>query len=99
MDIGPAVRAETIDGNAITQFFKGFVTCAKHVFVAKNPEFVTLAREIAMQVASMDPATVEELAKQPYIRDPARTIQEFITDYIAKLGENIVVKRFSRFEV
>jgi elongation factor Ts len=39
------------------------------------------------------------LLDQPYIRDPDRTVRELINEYIAKLGENIVVRRFCRFRL
>ena len=39
------------------------------------------------------------LMKQPFIKDDERTVQEIITRVIAKLGENIVVRRFARFEL
>jgi elongation factor Ts len=39
------------------------------------------------------------LLDQPFIKDPKRTVRELIREQIAKLGENIVVRRFSRFEV
>ena len=39
------------------------------------------------------------LIEQPFIKDPNLKIKELITQVIAKLGENIVVKRFVRFEV
>lgn len=68
-------------------------------FVARSGDFKTLCHEIALQVASMDPATIEELIGQPFVKDPSRTIQNIVQDCIAKLGENIVVKRFSRFEI
>ncbi len=37
------------------------------------------------------------LLEQPYIRDDNKTIQDLLNEAIAKLGENIVVKRFVRF--
>src|SRR5690606_9683707 len=46
-------------------------------FVARNEEFRTLAREIAMQVASMRPETVEELLDQEHIRD-GRVIRDMV---------------------
>ena len=52
-----------------------------------------------MQVAAMDPKDVEELLKQDYIRDASRKIEDLVKEAIAKLGENIVVKRFMRFEL
>lgn len=91
-------------------------------FVARNPEFKALARELAMQVAAMNPRyleaaeipaaaladyggdakrAAEELAllEQPYIKEPKRRVRDLITDAVGKIGENIVVRRFVRFEV
>ncbi|MCD6419925.1 MAG: translation elongation factor Ts [Synergistetes bacterium] len=39
------------------------------------------------------------LLDQPYIRDPEKKVRELIDEAIAKLGENIVVRRFSRFKL
>jgi elongation factor Ts len=78
-------------------------------FVARTEEFRTLAREIAMQVASMNPGSVGTiegetddetvLLNQEYIRDARRTIRDLIKETIGKVGENIQVSRFTRFEV
>ena len=68
-------------------------------FVAKTDEFKHLAREIGMQVAAMNPENVEVLLKQEYIRDSSHTIEQMVKDTIGKLGENIIVKRFVRFEI
>lgn len=68
-------------------------------FVARSAEFKNLCHELALQVASMNPETAKELLKQPYIRDPGKTMQDVLTEAIAKFGENIIVKRFSRFEI
>jgi elongation factor Ts len=79
-------------------------------FVARTDEFRTLAREIAMQVASMDPSSIgsleggdteseDVLLNQEYIRDPRKTIRDLVKETIAKVGENIQISRFARFEV
>ena len=80
-------------------------------FVARTEAFRTLVREIAMQVAAMNPSRVsaEEpstdgqsdvpLLEQAYIRDPTKTIRDLVHEGIVKLGENIVVRRFARFEL
>lgn len=39
------------------------------------------------------------LLEQPFIKDPKRTIKDLIKEHIARLGENIVVRRFARFEL
>lgn len=68
-------------------------------FVARTDEFKNLAHEISMQVAAMNPKDVETLLKQEYIRDSSMTVAELIKQAVAKLGENIVVKEISRYEL
>ena len=68
-------------------------------FVAKTEEFKTLAREVAMQVASMSPKNIKELSKQAYIRDSRKTIADLLKEAIAKLGENVKVEKIERMEV
>ena len=68
-------------------------------FVARTKEFKDLAHEIAMQVAAMNPKDVKALLKQEYIRDSSMTINDLIKSVIGKLGENIVIKKFQRFEI
>jgi elongation factor Ts len=83
-------------------------------FVARTPEFKELAHDLAMQIAAAAPQflTSEEippkaetdpqaacLLSQPFIKDPTRTVQEIMAETIAKVGENIKVRRFARFEL
>lgn len=68
-------------------------------FVSRLDEFKTLAHEIAMQVASMDPQSVDELLEQPYIRESSKTIKDLITEVVAKTRENIKLLDFKRFQV
>lgn len=111
-------------------------------FVAKNENFQTFARDIAMQVAAAHPLYVSsenipeadlekekavffeqvkdkpeqvrnkilegKLAKryeeicllnQKFIKDDTKTVQSLLTEFIAKIGENIIIRRFVRFEV
>jgi elongation factor Ts len=39
------------------------------------------------------------LMEQPFVKDPDRKIRDLVTAFIAKLGENTVVKRFARFQI
>ncbi len=39
------------------------------------------------------------LLEQDYIRDPSKTIKDLLMELIAKLGENVVIRRFCRFEL
>ncbi|OLC19459.1 MAG: translation elongation factor Ts [Chloroflexi bacterium 13_1_40CM_68_21] len=68
-------------------------------FVARNPDFRELAKELAMQVAAMDPKTVDELLEQAYIRDASKTVGELVTGIAAATGENVRVRRFKRFQL
>lgn len=65
-------------------------------FVAKTEDFKTLAHELALQIASMNPGSVEDFLQQEYIRDNALTVDQLIKSVIGKLGENIQVGRFER---
>jgi len=68
-------------------------------FVAKTDEFKKLAKELAMQVSAMDPENIEELLKSAYIRDSKKSIEDLVKETIAKVGENIQIAEFSRFEI
>ncbi len=68
-------------------------------FVARTDDFKHLVHEIAMQIAAMSPKNVEALLKQEYIRDGSVTIEELVKQTIGKLGENIRIQDFSRFEI
>jgi elongation factor Ts len=39
------------------------------------------------------------LLNQKFIKDDSRTVQDLLTEFIAKIGENIIIRRFVRFEV
>ena len=83
-------------------------------FVARTDEFKALAYNLAMQVAAIPPQFIspEEIPEgadvepqtaclllQPYIKDLDKTVQDIIAETIAKVGENIRVSRFARFEL
>jgi len=83
-------------------------------FVARTDEFKELAHHLAMQVAALSPQFISKeearegadiepqaayLLLQPYIKNPDKTVQDIITETIAKVGENIKVNRFARFEL
>ncbi|MCX7804505.1 MAG: translation elongation factor Ts [Planctomycetota bacterium] len=117
-------------------------------FAAKNEEFRSLCRDLAMHVAARNPAVVKRedmpaeavekekeiqrealkndpkmagkppeaaekilegrmakffeenvLLEQPFVKDEKRTVEETIKSYVAKIGENITVRRFQVFRV
>ncbi len=112
-------------------------------FVAKNEEFKTFVRDVAMHVAAAAPeyvrredvpASIVEAEKeaqkqkaiaegkpeaiaekivegrmekfyseiclldQPFVKDPDKTVGQILTELVARIGENIVIRRFVRFE-
>ena len=83
-------------------------------FVARTEELRELAHNLAMQIAAMPPQFISKdevpegsdiepeaacLLLQPYIRDPNKTVRDVIVETIAKVGENIKINRFVRFEL
>ncbi len=82
-------------------------------FVGRTDEFKALAHDIAMQVAATNPrylcpedvpadAPDEErvcLLQQPFIKEPGKTVQDVVNDAIAKLRENIRIRRYTRYEL
>jgi len=113
-------------------------------FVANNDIFQTLAHDLVLQIAAMDPVYVQPedipqetmdsmvaefseqalaegkpadivekivsgrlnkyyeeicLLEQPYIKDDEKKVKDLVIDAIRTLGENIVVRRFVRFEL
>jgi len=83
-------------------------------FVARNEAFKTLARDVAMQVASMDPQYLDAaeiptdaegkaetlaLLSQPFIRDAKRTIADLVAEVSRTTGEIVRIRRFQRYEL
>lgn len=66
-------------------------------FVGKNPDFMALARDMAMQVSAMDPQSAEELAEQPFIKEGSKTVRDILNEATQKFGERVEVTQFSRF--
>lgn len=67
-------------------------------FVAKNEDFKNFVMDVAEQVAVKNPKDVEELLGQESMKEAGKTIKEVLTDKIAKIGENMNIRRFERFE-
>lgn len=75
-------------------------------FVAKNEEFVALAKDLAMHVCAMAPTSINNengegeetaLLKQSFIKDPEVTVEQRLQAAIQKFGENTKVTRFTRY--
>lgn len=113
-------------------------------FVAKNEEFKTFVRDVAMQIAAMNPQYVSKrevpeeivqkerealkkeaiaegkpeqivnkivegrlekfykeicLLEQAFVKDSDKTIDQLVKEQIARIGENISIRRFTRYEL
>ncbi|MFC1700776.1 translation elongation factor Ts [Patescibacteria group bacterium] len=68
-------------------------------FVARNEEFKGLAHDLSMHIAAMDPENMDELLSQTFIKDSGKTIKDLLTDVVAKIGENIKIEKFARYEI
>lgn len=84
-----------------------FIELAKNLalhIAAVNPKYVTIddVPEGEVAASGLEPDKFYEqyvLLAQPYVKDATVTIQDYIKAAISKLGENIVVHRFVRFEI
>ena len=68
-------------------------------FVVRSEPFRTLAHDLAMHIAAMNPQTNEDLLKNLYVKDQSLTVDQLIKGVIAKVGENIQVGKFCRYEL
>lgn len=68
-------------------------------FVARSQPMKDLTHDLVMQIASMNPENVDELLAQPFVKDPAQTVENVIKQTIAKIGENLRIARFMRYEL
>lgn len=68
-------------------------------FVAKTDEFKELVKDLCLHIAASDPEDVKDLMDQEFVKDPSKQVVEIVKEANAKLGENIVVRRFSRLEL
>ncbi len=90
-------------------------------FVARNEDFITFSRNLAMHIAALSPLYVKKedipadvlikeldkeayakancLLSQNYVKDPSKTIADYLNELVAKIGENIQIGRFVRYKV
>lgn len=67
-------------------------------FVANSSDFKNLAHEICLQVAATGDDQ-EALLASPWIKNPSKNIKDLINETIAKVGENISLKKAVRLEI
>lgn len=67
-------------------------------FVGKNQEFKDFVAAVVKQVALNNPASIEDLLNEKFIENEEKTVGETLTDLIAKIGENMSLRRFERYK-
>ncbi len=82
--------------------------CCETDFVAKNEEFMGLAKDLAMHVCAMSPTSIDNedgageetaLLHQAFLKDPSLTVEQRLQGAIQKFGENTKVTRFTRYSL
>lgn len=66
-------------------------------FVSKNENFISMVDQVAKHILNQNPANVEEALSQSFDGD-ADTLNDFINNQIAKIGEKISLRRFEVIE-
>jgi len=65
-------------------------------FVGKMAEFKELGTSLAQQVVGADPASVEDLLEQQFVKSPDVKIKDLIADLSRKTQEDVTVLQFHR---
>jgi elongation factor Ts len=89
------VRREDIPEERVEQE-KADIKAQSEETVAGKPEHVV---EQILEGKLNKNLSAITLLDQPFVKDPDKTVGEYTTEVVAKLGENIRVRRFARFEV
>ncbi len=95
---GKAASRVTAEG-VITAFINGTTGALLEVncetdFVSKNDDFLALSNACAKLVAEKNPADVAALSALPY---SGKTVEEVRAELIGRIGENMSLRRFTRF--
>lgn len=96
------VNSET-DFVARNEEFIRFSSDAALHIAAMNPQYIKredIPQEIIKEQADREAFYKTScLMEQPFVKDPSLTIKDYLTSIVAKVGENIVVSRFVRFQL
>ncbi len=65
-------------------------------FVARSEIFKEFAHDLALQISSMAPDSIEALLEQPFIKDSKLSIADYLREVTSKMGEKVVIGRFHR---
>ena len=67
-------------------------------FVAKNEEFQNFVKDVMKHIIAVNPESVEVMLDQKFMNTGNETIRDMLTAKIAKIGENMNIRRFERYE-
>lgn len=67
-------------------------------FVSQNAEFKSFVNDIVKQIAINNPSDIDDLLAEKSITEPDKTVKDVLTNKIAKIGENLSIRRFERYE-
>jgi elongation factor Ts len=68
-------------------------------FVAATDNFKNFVKEVAIHIAKANPESAATLLTQKYVGDTSKTMDDFLKETIAKVGENITIRRFVRYPI
>jgi elongation factor Ts len=66
-------------------------------FVAATDNFKNFVKAVASHIAQANPENPTALLAQKYVGDTAKTVDDFLKENIATLGENMTIRRFVRY--
>jgi len=92
------VNCET-DFVAHTSEFKELAHNLALQIAAMSPKFISSEEESSTEGEGEEDPQKTCLLLQPFIKDDSKSVKEVIAETIAKVGENIKVRRFARFEL
>ena len=67
-------------------------------FVALTDEFQSFVKEVAEHIVKENPADLDALLAQSFAADTSKTVSDAVTEKVAKIGEKISIRRFTRYE-
>ena len=68
-------------------------------FVANTDDFTDLGKNIAAHISESNSNELNNILEEIFINDSNKKVKDILTDTIGKLGENIVLSRFSKFDL
>jgi elongation factor Ts len=87
------------------EFIKFVKDLALHVASSPDTRYINRDEVPAGEAEAYDAGTPEEyyektvLLEQPFVRNPSQTIEAMLRETAAKTGENVVIRRFTRYEI